>query len=87
MPRFKSAILAIFQFCQNGTFELMHEIQKNVGPKTFFGSIMKMAIRNNIPNLSQGPPNPGFMQEKVQKGNFLKKDLQELKFLYSFRFL
>ena len=22
--------------------------------------------------MSQGPPNPGFMQEKVQKGDFLK---------------
>ena len=29
--------------------------------------------------MSQGPPNPGFMQEKVQKGDFLKKDSQELK--------
>ena len=35
---------------------------------------MKMGIRKNIHNLSQGPPNPGFMQEKVQKGDFLKKD-------------
>jgi hypothetical protein len=23
--------------------------------------------------MPQGPPNPGFMQEKVQKGDFLKK--------------
>ena len=28
---------------------------------------MKMAIRKNIPNLSQGPQNQGFMQENVQK--------------------
>ena len=28
MHGFKSAILAIFHFCQNGTFEPMHEIQK-----------------------------------------------------------
>ena len=27
MHRIKSAILAIFQFCQNGTFEAVHEIQ------------------------------------------------------------
>jgi hypothetical protein len=27
MHGFKSAILAIFQFWQNGTFELLHEIQ------------------------------------------------------------
>ena len=30
--------------------------------------------------MSQGPPNQGFMQEKVQKGDFLKKPLQELIF-------
>ena len=28
MHRFKSAILAIFHFCQNGTFEPVHEIKK-----------------------------------------------------------
>ena len=30
MHGFKSAIMAIFQFCQNDTFKPMHEIQKNV---------------------------------------------------------
>ena len=33
--RFKSTILAIFQFCQNGTFEPVHEIQKIFWPKSF----------------------------------------------------
>ena len=55
--------------------------------KALFWSIMKMAIRKNIHNLSQGPPNPGFMQKKVQKGDFLKKPLRELNFLFCFRFL
>ena len=73
--------------CQNGTFEPVHEIQKKFWPKAFFWSIMKMATRKNIHNLSQGPPNPGFMQEKVQKGDFLKKDSRELKFFSCFRFL
>ena len=41
---------------------------------------MKMATRNVFHNLSKGPPNPGFMQEKVQKGDFLKKDSWELNF-------
>ena len=41
---------------------------------------MKMPIRKNIHNMPQGPPNPGFMQEKVQKGDFLKKPSRELKF-------
>ena len=34
--------------------------------------------------MSQGPPNPGFMQEKVQKGDFLKKPSQELKLVFLF---
>ena len=33
---------------------------------------MKKEIRKNIHNVSQGPPNPRFMPEKVQKGDFLK---------------
>ena len=40
---------------------------------------MKMAIRKNIHNMSQGPPNPGFMQEKYHKGDFVKKPSRELK--------
>ena len=40
-----------------------------------------MGIRKNIHNLSQGPPNPGFIQEKVQKGDFLKKPSWELIFV------
>ena len=36
-------------------------------------------------NLSQGLPNPGLMQEKVQKGDFLKEELQELKFFLLFQ--
>ena len=70
MHGFKSAILAIFQFCQNGTFEPVHEIEKNLGPKALLWSNMKMTIRKKFHNMSQGPPNPGFMQEKVQKGDF-----------------
>ena len=42
-------------------------------PKAFFWSIMKMAIGKNIHNMFEGQPNPEFMQEKVQKGDFLKK--------------
>ena len=38
--------------------------------------------KKNIHNLSKGPPNPGFMQEKVQKGDFLKKDWQESNFFF-----
>ena len=45
---------------------------------------MKMAIRKNIHNMSQGPPNQGFMQEKVQKGDFLKKNLVRIEKLFLF---
>jgi hypothetical protein len=79
MHGFKSAILAKLKNCRNGTFEPVLEIQNCFWPKSFFGSIKKMAIRKNIHNLSQGPPNPGFMQKKVPKGDFLKKDSRELK--------
>ena len=41
---------------------------------------MKMATRKKY-NLSQAPPNAGFMQEKVQKGDFLKKGLARIIFL------
>ena len=43
---------------------------------------MNMATRKNIHNMPQGRSNPGFMQEKVQKGDFLKKPLRELKITF-----
>jgi hypothetical protein len=46
---------------------------------------MKMAIRKNIHNMSQGLPNQGFMQEKVQKGDFLKKPSRELNPLFVYK--
>ena len=85
MHRFKSAILAIFQFFQNGTFEPVHEIWNFFWPKVFFWSIMRMPIRKNIHNMPQGSPNSGFMQEKVQKGDFLIKPTWELKNYFCFR--
>ena len=41
---------------------------------------MNMPIRKNVHNIPQGPPNPGFMQEKIQKEDFLKKPSRELIF-------
>ena len=55
MHGFKSAILAIFPLCQNGTFEPVHVIQKKFGQKTSFEAFIK-----NIHDLFQGPSNPGF---------------------------
>ena len=84
MHGFKSAILEKLKNCQNGTFEPVHEIWIFFWPKVFFWSIMKMPIRKNIPNMPQGSPNPGFMQEKVQKGDFLEKPSRELNFFLLF---
>ena len=67
--------MAIFQFFQNGTFEPKHKIWKMFWPKAYFWSNKKMAIRKNIHNISQGPSNPEFMQEK---GDFLNKPCRKL---------
>jgi hypothetical protein len=48
---------------------------------------MKMPKRKNIHNMPQGPPNPGFIQEKEQKGVFLKKPSRELKKYFCFKFI
>ena len=32
--------------------------------------------------MSQGPPNQGFIKEKVQKGDFQKKKSRELKIIF-----
>ena len=37
--------------------------------------------------MPQGPLNPGFMQEKVKKGDFLKKDSQDFKSSFQCEFL
>ena len=37
--------------------------------------------------MCQGLPNQGFMQDAVQKGDFLKKPSQELKNYFCFTFL
>ena len=48
---------------------------------------MKITFTKNIPNMSQGPPNPGFMSVRVENLYFLKKDLQDLKNAIQSRFL
>ena len=60
------------QFCQNGIFEPFHEIQIFFYvDKSILLRHYENANRKKFHNMSQGLPNPGFMQEKVQKGNFL----------------
>ena len=69
----KGAILAIFQFWPNGTFEPVHGIQIFLDQKISC-SVTKMTFTNNIPNMSQGPPNPGFRSVRVEN-RFSQKGL------------
>ena len=55
--------------------------------KAFFWINMKMTMKKKFHNMSQGPQNPGFMQEKVQNGDFLKKAIVRIDFFCCFRFL
>ena len=57
----------------------MHEIQNFFGQNYSLEALLKWQ-QDFFCNMSQGPPNQGFMQEKVQKGDFLKKPSRELKF-------
>ena len=82
--------LAKLKYCQNCTFEPLHEIQKFWGPKAFFWSIMKVAFDKNIHKISQGPPNPWFRSAKVQNEDFLKTNLVRFDFFFvlgSYEFL
>ena len=85
MHRYKSAILAIFQFWQNGTFGPVHEIHFFL-PKDFFWSIMKVTFNKNIHNMSQGLPNPGFSSVRVENWGFVKKDSHDFKNSFQFGF-
>ena len=79
MHGIKSAFLAEWKNCQNGTFEPVHEIKFFFGPKDFFWGIMKVPFTKNIYNLFQGSPNPGFRSVKVQNGTFFRKDSRDFK--------
>ena len=48
------------------------------GQKFSFEALWKWQLETFC-NKFQGPPNPGFMQAKVQKGDFLKEDSREFK--------
>ena len=82
----KSAILSELKNCQNDTFEPLHEIQKFFLAKSFLLKRYESGNKKKLCIMSQGPPNLGFMQEKVQKGDFLKKPSRKLIFLFCFRF-
>ena len=70
-------MLTIFHFCQNGTFEPVHEIQRIFWPKAFFWSIMKMVIRN-VPGSAKSMIYAG----KSTKRRFSKKALAGIENLF-----
>jgi hypothetical protein len=43
-----------------------------------------MTIKKKFHYMSQGPPNPGFMHEKVKKRGFSKKALTRIEKLFLF---
>ena len=57
------------------------KVESLLGQKHSFEAIWKWQLKN-VHNMSQGLPNPWFMQEKVQKGDFLKKPSRELKIYF-----
>ena len=81
MHGFKSAIFEKLKNCQIAKMALLNPCMKFnfFCPKVFFWNIMRMAIGKNIYNMSQGPPNPEFMQK-----GFAKKALAEIENLFSF---
>ena len=69
MHGFKSAILAIFHFCQNGTFEPVHEIQKIFWPKAFLIQINHewFGEQKSIGSLSWDAPHLLFSNKNMYK--------------------
>ena len=55
-------------------FEPVHEILKHY----------EYTNKKNIHTMPQGPPNPGFMQEKVQKKGFFKKAIARIEIFLLF---
>ena len=58
-------LMAKLKNCQNGTFEPVYEIWIFLAKSILLKQYEKGNKKKNIHNLSQGLPNPGFMQEKV----------------------
>ena len=82
MHGFKSAILAIFQFWQNGTFEPMYVIQKFFGRKIYFEVLWRWHLQKiflTCPRVSQ--------ILILENWDFLKKDSQDFKNSFQFGFL
>ena len=57
----------------HGTFDPMHQFWYFLEVNAFIWSTMKVQFIENIYDMYQCPPNPGFTSIKVQNGDFLKK--------------
>ena len=58
----KSAILTIFQFWQNGTFEPVHGTKKKLAKRLLLQHNMMMTFQKNIPSMSQGLLSSAFLR-------------------------
>ena len=65
MHEFKCAILPESKNCQNGTFEPVHGIQFFSANRLLLKCYEDDIYKKN-PNMSQGPPNPGFRSVRVE---------------------
>ena len=76
----RGAILSIFPFSQNGTFETVHEIQIFGGPKVIFSeSLRKMARRFFLWHVSRSPKSRIYAGKGTKRG-FSKKALVRIFF-------
>ena len=84
MHGFKSAILAIFHFCQNGTFEPVHEIQKFFLAKSILLKHYENGNKKIFSYHDPGSAKSRIYAGKSTKRGFSKKALTELEFLFLF---
>ena len=83
MYGFKSASLAEWKNCQNGTFAPVHEIQKFFLPKDFFRGIMKVPFTKDIHKFFQGPQIQDVGQSKYKLRLFSKRTHRISKILFN----
>ena len=59
---------------------LCMKFKRFFGQKYSFEALRKCHLEKNIHNMPQGPPNPGFMQEKSTKRGFSKTAIMRIEF-------
>ena len=85
MHGLKSAILAEWKNCQNGTFEPVHEIQKKIFcQKTSFEALIKCHLQKIFITFARVRQIQGLGQSKYKLRLFSKKSLKKLIFFLKF---